>query len=123
MNGNVFISVPQADIYNELPASITSYDWVETVYDAENPEAEPTTVNHHPTWDSLGERNKAAYGEVIVVTVGEDVFHVYELTASWKEGEVSALLALGAGLAAPSYTLMTAEEAKAFISANAPTLE
>jgi len=55
--------------------------------------------------------------------VGEDVFHVYELTASWKEGEVSALLALGAGLAAPSYTLMTAEEAKAFISANAPTLE
>ena len=73
--------------------------------------------------DSLGERNKAAYGEVIVVTVGEDVFHVYELTASWKEGEVSALLALGAGLAAPSYTLMTAAEAKAFISANAPTLE
>jgi hypothetical protein len=123
MNGNVFISVPQAGIYNELPASITSYDWVETVYDAENPEAEPTTVNHHPTWDRLGERNKAAYGEVIVVTVGEDVFHVYELTASWKEGEVSALLALGAGLAAPSYTLMTAAEAKAFISANAPTLE
>jgi hypothetical protein len=47
-------------------------------------------------------------------------FIVYEITASWKDSEVSALLALGKGKAAPKYTVMTAEEARAFIIENTP---
>ena len=123
MIGNVFISVPEADIYNEIPASITSYDWTESVYDEENPEAAPTVTTIHPTWDALGQRNTARFGSVIQVTVDNAVYHVYELEMSWMAGEVSALLALGAGLAAPSYTLMTATEARQFIADNAPVLE
>jgi hypothetical protein len=46
-------------------------------------------------------------------------FIVYEITASWKDSEVSALIALGNGQAAPNYTVMTAEEARAFIADNA----
>ena len=41
---------------------------------------------------------------------------------SWMAGEVSALIALGAGLTAPSYTLMTATEAREFIASNTPVL-
>ena len=122
MIGNVFISVPEADIYNEIPASITSYDWTETSFDPENPEAEPTVTSHHPTWDVLGQRNTARFGSVVHVTVDNAVYHVYELEMSWMAGEVSALIALGAGLTAPSYTLMTATEAREFIASNTPVL-
>lgn len=123
MNGNVFISVPETDIYNELPAPITSYDWTETSFDPENPEAEPTVTSHHPTWDILGQRNTAKFGSVIHVTVDDALYRVYELEMSWMSGEISALLALGAGLSAPSYTLMTATEARELIADNAPVLE
>jgi hypothetical protein len=40
------------------------------------------------------------------------------MLASWKDSEVSALLALGSGKAEPNYTVMQAEEARAFIIAN-----
>ena len=119
MRGNVYISVPKADISNELPAAITSYDWTENVYDEESMEV-TDTVLHHPTWDMLGERNKTKFGEPINVTVGEEEFIVYELEASWKNSEVSALIELGSGLAAPNYTLMTNTEAKEFIASNLP---
>ncbi len=119
MRGNVYISVPQADISNELPASITSYDWTENVYDEDSMEV-TETVNRHPTWDMLGQRNTAKFGVPVEVTVGDDTFVVYELEVSWKASEVSALIALGSGLSEPSYTLMTNTEARQFISDNAP---
>ena len=119
MRGNVYISVPQADISNELPVSITSYDWTENVYDESSMEV-TETINHHPTWEQYGQRNQSAFGVPVEVTVGEDVYMVYELEVSWKDSEVSALIALGAGLTEPSYTLMTATEAREFISSNTP---
>lgn len=119
MRGNVYISVPQADIYNELPASITTYDWVENVYDEASMEV-TETINHHPTWEQYGSRNASKFGQPVEVTVGEDVFVVYEMEVSWKNSEVSSLIALGAGLVEPSYTLMTNTEAKEFISSNLP---
>ena len=119
MRGNVYISVPQADISNELPTAITKYDWVENVYDEASTEV-TETINHHPTWEQYGERNKAAFGGPVEVTVGEDVFVVYEMEVSWKDSEVSSLIALGAGLASPSYTLMTNTEAKEFTASNLP---
>lgn len=120
MIGNIYITVPLEDIYNELPASITKYDYSEIT---SQPGEELQTVAIHPTWDAYGQRNKAEFGSPLTITVGDSQYVLYEISASWLDGEVSALLALGAGLSAPSYTLMTAAEAKAFISANAPTLE
>lgn len=119
MRGNVYISIPKADVSNELPTAITKYDWVENVYDEASMEV-TETINHHPTWEQYGERQQSAFGVPVEVTVGEDVFVVYEMEVSWKDSEVSSLIALGAGLSEPSYTLMTATEAKEFISSNTP---
>lgn len=119
MRGNVYISIPKTDVYNEIPAAITKYDWVENVYDEASMEV-TETINHHPTWEQYGERHKADFGGPVEVTIGEDVFVVYEMEVSWKDSEVSSLIALGAGLTEPNYTLMTATEAKEFISSNTP---
>lgn len=119
MRGNVYISVPKADISNELPATITSYDWTENVYDEESMEVTSTT-NHHPTWEQYGERNTTKFGQPVTVTVEEVEYIVYEIEVSWQNSEVSSLVALGSGLAAPNYTLMTNTEAKEFITSNLP---
>jgi len=116
MRGNLYISVPAADKAKALPASITRYDWVENTYNEEG-ELESTTAIH-PTWSQYGEKYAPQYGAPVSVTVGTKSFVVYELTASWKDSEVSALLALGKGKTAPKYTVYTAEEARAFIIAN-----
>ena len=55
----------------------------------------------------------------VSVSVKDVEYIVYEITASWKDSEVSALLALGNRKAAPKYTVMTAEEARQFIADNA----
>ena len=116
MRGNLYISVPAADKAKALPASITRYEWVENTYNEEG-ELESTTAIH-PTWNQYGERYAPQYGAPVSVTVGTKSFVVYELTASWKDSEVSALVSLGSGKAEPNYTVMTAEEARAFIAAN-----
>ena len=77
-----------------------------------------TTTTVHPTWEQYGEKYKAVYGAP--VTAGEHI--VYEMTASWVDSEVSALIALGAGKAFPSYTVMTNDEARELIQANAEQL-
>jgi hypothetical protein len=118
MRGNVYISIPAADNANALPSAITRYDWTEVAYNDEG-EVESTT-KVHPTWAQYGEKYKADFGAAVSVSVNDVEFIVYEITASWKESEVSALLALGKGKAAPKYTVMTAEEARAFITENAP---
>ena len=118
MRGNVYISIPAADKAKALPSSITRYDWNEYTYNDEG-EVESTT-KVHPTWAQYGEKYKADFGAAVSVSVKDVEFIVYEITASWKDSEVSALLALGKGKAAPKYTVMTAEEARAFIIENTP---
>ena len=117
MRGNVYISIPAADNANALPSAITRYDWNTYTYDDEG--AVDTTTLVHPTWAEYGEKYKADFGAPVTVSVSDDEFIVYEITASWKDSEVSALIALGNGQAAPNYTVMTAEEARAFITDNA----
>jgi len=116
MRGNLYISVPAGDSSKAIPASITRYDWVENTYDEEGAVESSTTV--HPTWAQYGEKYAGQFGAPVTVTVGTKDYVVYELLASWKESEVSALVGLGAGKAEPNYTVMTAEEARAFITAN-----
>jgi hypothetical protein len=99
-----------------LPSAITRYDWTEVAYNDEGEVETTTTI--HPTWSQYGEKYKADFGAAVSVNVNDVEFIVYEITASWKESEVSALIALGSGLSSPSYTLMTASEARAFIADN-----
>lgn len=115
MKGNIYISVPASDISNELPAAITRYDWVENTYNEEGEVESSTTI--HPTWEQFGSRNSGLFGSPVSVA---DVV-VYEMEASWLEGEVSALLALGNGQAAPNYTVHTNAEVRAFIQENTPS--
>ena len=116
MRGNIYISVPATDKDNAIPASITRYDWSEYTYD-EDGEIDTTTLVH-PTWSQYGEKYKAEFGAPVTVTANDVEYIVYELTASWKDSEVSALVGLGSGKAEPNYTVYTAEEARAFIAAN-----
>jgi hypothetical protein len=116
MRGNLYISVPAGDSSKAIPASITRYDWNEYTYDDEG--AVDTTTVVHPTWSQYGEKYAPKYGAPVSVTVGTKEYVVYELTASWKDSEVSALVGLGSGKAEPNYTVYTAEEARAFIAAN-----
>jgi hypothetical protein len=117
MRGNVYISIPAADKDNALPSTITRYDWTESTYNEEGEVETTTTI--HPTWSQYGEKYKADFGAPVTVSVSDVDYIVYEITASWKDSEVSALIALGNGKSEPSYTVMTAEEARAFISDNA----
>ena len=116
MRGNLYISIPAGDSAKALPASITRYDWNEYTYDDEG--AVDTTTVVHPTWSQYGEKYAPQYGAPVTVSVSDSDYIVYELTASWKDSEVSALIALGSGQAEPNYTVYTAEEARAFIAAN-----
>ena len=118
MRGNVYISIPAADKTKALPSSITRYDWTESTFNDEGEVESTTTI--HPTWEQYGEKYKADFGAPVTVSVSDVEYIVYEITASWKDSEVSALLALGKGKAAPKYTVMTAEEARAFIIENTP---
>lgn len=116
MRGNVYISIPAADNANALPSSITRYDWNEYTYN-EDGEVESTTTIH-PTWEQYGEKYKADFGAAVSVSVNDVEYIVYELEASWKDSEISALIALGSKKSAPKYTLMTASEARTFIADN-----
>ena len=116
MKGNIYISVPAADISNELPAAITRYDWVENTYNEEGEVESSTTI--HPTWEQFGSRNSGLFGSP--VSVGDVV--VYEMEASWLDSEVSALIALGEGQSAPNYTVYTNAEVRQFIADNAEEL-
>ena len=112
MRGNLYISIPAADKDNALPSSITRYDWTESTYNEEGEVESTSTI--HPTWEQYGEKYQGQFGSPVVV--GDHI--VYEMEASWQDSEVSALIALGSGKAAPNYTLMTGDEARQFISDN-----
>ena len=118
MRGNVYISIPAADKGNALPSAITRYDWNTYTYDDDG--AIDTTTLVHPTWSQYGDKYKGDFGAPVSVTDDNDNdFIVYELELSWKDSEISALIALGSGLSAPSYTLYNASEARQFILDNA----
>ena len=72
----------------------------------------------HPTFKELGVHNLVKFGTVPVVKIGSAKYYIVELEVSWKEGETSALLKLGEGLAYPKNSLMSATEASKFISDN-----
>jgi len=112
MRGNVYISIPTADIANALPSVITRYDWTESTYN-EDGEVESTSTIH-PTWEQYGAKYQGQFGSP--VSVGDHT--IFELEASWQDSEISALIALGSGKAAPNYTLMNASEARSFIADN-----
>lgn len=118
MRGNVYLSIPAADFNDSVP--FTFWDWQVTATDPQNPEAEPEVLTVHPTWAELAEKNKPLYGEVVSVTVGEDEYKLIELEASWLNGEISQLIALGEGQSVYGYTLMNNSEAQAFVRDNAP---
>jgi len=117
MRGNVYISIPTADIANALPSAITRYDWTEVAYNDEGEVETTTTI--HPTWSQYGEKYKAEFGAPVQISVSDSDFIIYELELSWKDSEISALIALGSGLTSPSYTLMNATEARQLIADNA----
>ena len=116
MRGNVYISIPASDKDNALPSGITRYDWNTYTYDDDG--AVDTTTLVHPTWAEYGEKYKADFGAPVQINVDGSDFIVYEMTASWKDSEVSALIALGSGQSEPSYTVYTSEEARQFILDN-----
>ena len=72
----------------------------------------------HPTFKELGAYNLRKFGAVPVVTIDSSEYYIVELEVSWREGETSALLKLGEGLAYPSNALMSNTEASKFISDN-----
>ena len=116
MRGNCYISIPASDNDNALPSAITRYDWTESTYNEEGEVETTTTI--HPTWSQYGEKYKADFGAPVSVSVNDVEYIVYELEVSWLDSETSALVALGSGKTAPSYTLMNASEARAFIADN-----
>ena len=118
MNGNLFISVPATDKTQQLPTSIDRYDWETFTYNEDGTVNSMTTI--HPTWEQYGEKYQPLFGAPVAVSVEDTDYIVYEIEASWLDSEVSALIALGNNLSAPSYTLMTNPEARAFIQANTP---
>ena len=118
MHGNIYISVPAADKAQQLPASLDRYDWETFTYNEDGTVNSMTTI--HPTWEQYGEKYKHLFGAPVTVTVSEVDYIVYEMEASWLTSEVSALIALGSDLSAPSYTLMTNPEVRAFIQDNTP---
>ena len=119
MRGNVYISIPAADKDNALPSAITRYDWTESTYNEEGEVETTTTI--HPTWSQYGEKYKADFGASVQISVSDSDFIIYELELSWKDSEISSLIALGSGKSQPSYTLMNASEARELIADNTET--
>jgi hypothetical protein len=117
MRGNVYISIPAADNANALPSAITRYDWTEVAFNDEGEVETTTTI--HPTWSQYGEKYKADFGSAVQISVDDSDFVIYELELSWKDSEISALIALGSKKATPKYTLMNATEARQLIADNA----
>jgi hypothetical protein len=105
MRGNIFLAVPVENVNDLVP--IDRYNYQEQI-------SEEETVTHHPTWAEMGARNKRKYGAVLEKKYLGKVYHIFEIGASWLNGEVSTLIALGNGKAAPAFTLLEAAEVRTF---------
>jgi len=113
MIGNVYICLNTSTYKDKIPSELLSLYGIPS-YDDEGELVEVL----HPTFEELGEYNLSKFGSVPKVKVGNANYYIVELEVSWLQGEVSALLNLGEGLAYPKNSLMSASEASQFISDN-----
>lgn len=116
MRGNTYISLNTATWNAKIPTELENrYGWQEC-------DDEGNCTDIVPTWEQLANssKHKSLYGAPIKIKVGGRNLYIVELTASWLAHEMSAIMALGAGLNAHQNTLMTAEEAQYLISNNTP---
>jgi len=114
MRGNVYMCLNTTTYNAKIPTELVATYGIPS-YDDEGEFVETL----HPTFKELGAYNLQKFGGVPVVTIDSSEYYIVELEVSWKEGETSALIELGEGLAYPNNTLMTNTEANKFIRDNA----
>ena len=114
MRGNVYMCLNTTTYNAKIPDELVATYGIPSY----NEEGELDEVLH-PTFKELGAHNLIKFGAVPVVKIGSANYYIVELEVSWKQGETSALLKLGEGLAYPNNTLMTNTEAREFIRDNA----
>ena len=115
MKGNVFMCLNAATYNEKIPTELVATYGIPS-YNEEGEFVETL----HPTFKELGEYNRGKFGVIIEVTIASDNYYIIELEASWKSGEITALLKLGEGLNYPNNTLMTNTEAIGFVNVNTP---
>ena len=113
MRGNVYMCLNTTTYNAKIPTELVATYGIPS-YDEEGVLDEVL----HPTFKELGAYNLRKFGAVPVVTIDSSEYYIVELEVSWREGETSALLKLGEGLAYPSNALMSNTEASKFISDN-----
>ncbi len=113
MRGNVYMCLNTTTYNAKIPTELVATYGIPS-YDEEGEFVETL----HPTFKELGAYNLQKFGAVPVVKIGNANFYIIELEVSWKQGETSALIKLGEGLAYPKNSLMSATEASKFISDN-----
>ena len=118
MRGNVYMCLNTSTYESKIPTEL-DYTYGIPSYNEDGSLKEVL----HPTFKELGAYNLRKFGAVPKIKVGNANYYILELEVSWKEGEVSALLNLGKGLAYPKNTLMTHSEAFKFIIDNTPDSE
>lgn len=117
MRGNVYMCLNTTTYNAKIPTELVATYGIPS-YDEEGVLDEVL----HPTFKELGAYNLRKFGAVPVVTIDSSEYYIVELEVSWREGETSALLKLGEGLAYPSNALMSNTEASKFISDNTSDL-
>ena len=114
MRGNVYMCLNTTTYNAKIPTELVATYGIPS-YDEEGESVETL----HPTFKELSAYNLQKFGGVPVVTIDSSEYYIVELEVSWKQGETSALLKLGEGLAYPNNTLMTNTEVNKFIRDNA----
>ena len=113
-HGNLFLRVPASNYNDALPATLNTYDWTE--YEpAPNPEDPPIAKTIHPTWAELAAHYAPEYGAAVEV-VDTDTFYIIEMLASWLNGDVAKIQALG-------WTMFEINEARQYIADHQPVVE
>ena len=113
MVGNIFICLNEATYKGTIP-TVLEGSYARKTYDDDGSLVSVLST----TFEEVGEDNKRKFGAVIQLSIEDDNFYVMEFNASWRQSEVSALLALGSGLSYPNNTLLTNEEAIDLIRLN-----
>ena len=113
MKGNIFICLNEATYKGNIPAELQG-EYARKTYDEEG----VLDAILDTTFEEVGIDTRIKFGSVIGFEIDSNKFHVMEVGASWLNGGVSALMALGDGLEYPNNCLMTNEEAMELIAAN-----
>ena len=112
MKGNTYISVNEATYEAAIPPELMAK------YAREDQYGDKITT----TFKEVGIDNELDYGPVIPLSYEGANYYLIELEASWKNGEISALIQLGEGLSYPNNTLLTINEAIAFVQSTHPNI-